>query len=55
VRIRREHAPHDEVAEVVTVGRHADVDDPLDLERGDREPSSDVVGRRPRVDVLAQP
>ena len=50
-----EDAPDEEAPEVPVRVGDADVDHALDLERGDREPLSDLGGRRVDGDVLAEP
>ena len=53
--VGRQHPSDDEVREVVPLVRHAHVDHPLDLERGDRQPPRYGIRGRAGLDVLAQP
>ena len=55
MRIRGDHPPDDEVREVAARVGHADVDEPVDLERRDRQPLRDLHVRRVGGDVLAEP
>ena len=55
MRLGGQHAPDDEMRQVVALVRHGGVDDPLDLERRDRQPTRDLAGGRGRLDELAEP
>ena len=50
-----DHLADAQVGEVVALVGDADVDHPLDLERGDREPPRDLVRVGVDADVVAQP